>query len=215
MTKILFPYLRASIAQGGTYLRKHWWAALLAYVIVWLPFVMGLLTPVSPHAAALDVHTIRQIYHTNQGLEWVFGSISLAVARIILSNWVVVAVLAGSVYLIRKPQRDWISVLFGALGLGLSLSRNMFVMFVAGSALVTMNSDSFWRGLLAMPHGFLEFAAYAVPLGILFGGLRTDRRTALQIAVGCAIIGALILIPAGFFEQYLSPVIVHALHLWY
>ncbi len=215
MTKTFFPYLRASIAQGGTYLRKHWWAAVLAYGIVWLPFVMGLLTPVSSHAAVLDVQTIRQLYHTNQGLAGLFGAISLAVARIILSNWVVVGVLAGSVYLIRKPQRDWISVLFGALGLGLILARNMFMLFVAGSALVTMNGDSFWRGLLSMPHGFLEFAAYAVPLGILFGGLRTDRRTALQIAVGCAVIGALILIPAGFFEQYLSPVIVHALHLWY
>ncbi len=212
---VLGAYLRSSIAQGGPYLRKHWWAVLLAYAIWWGPFVMGLLAPVSSHTAALQVHIIRQMYHSHQGIEGFLNSISLSVVRIILSNWVVVAVLAGAVYLIRTPKREWFSIFLGVLGLSVILVQNLFMLFMGGSALVTMNGGSFWRGLFSMPHGFLEFAAYAVPMAILFGGLRTDHRTALQIVVGCGLIGALILIPSGIVEQYLSPIIDHTFHLRY
>ena len=183
----------------------------------------GLLAPGSVRVTASDVALVRNMYQTHT-LGWI-AWIHPIVLRLIFSNVLVVAVITAAVWLIRARRvasRGWAAIgeavfflTLGVMGLGVSLGSNVIVLFFGGQALAGLNGGSLWRGLLTIPHAVLEFAAYAIPLSLVFAGLPHDRGVRRQVLLGSLVLGALLLVPAGMVEVYGSPIIRHWLHLQY
>jgi len=91
------------------------------------------------------------------------------------------------------------------------VTGNVLLQFVFLFGAGVVSADAWgWRGLLAMPHGVLEFAGYTMPLGLFLARPPSTHRT-FWAAVW--VNGFLSLVFAAIIETFLTPAIQAALHL--
>jgi len=193
-----------------TYLRRQPWHFALAWALWWVLILLGLAWGGHVHGSGAMVQGMYGSSPINHALT----SHLPAVLTIFVGNGIELSLwmLAVLVLAANKEASPWVGkplkalvVLFLVVNLGLQ-GR---VAWLAGAF---FGANGGVRNLLGLPHGVLEFAAYALPLGLLLNvrHLPRERSGLLWAAWGS---GLALLAAAAAVEVYVSPLVRAALHL--
>lgn len=201
-------------------IRRRPWPFVLAYALWWGPFVLGAVFPVQ-HPAA-NLRAIQSMYRSAAVENWLSGHLPPVVA-IAASNLLACVALFGIIHLAGQgePGRRlhqgaaryrllsrlgwwWAYPALAWLAFAAFYLLNGYLLLLGGQVLGHVLG--LVLAVAALPHGFIELAAYALPTALLLFGprLREDRPQVRDAAVMSA---ALVLVGAAL-EVYVTPAVL-------